>query len=154
MKKLELKHLAPYLPYELKMRFTGEPQKQFRGTKVEEILTIENYKMLTFSHLRKPILRPLSDLTKEIEINEEKFVPMDILNDCLIGLIKWYELDSVIDKTKKVRGYETTNAKVACFLGNKVSESCPYGMYIQLLEWHFDVFGLIGKNLAIDINTL
>ena len=29
-----------------------------------------------------------------------------------------------------------------------------YGLVSKLIEWHFDVFGLIEKGLAIDINTL
>lgn len=29
-----------------------------------------------------------------------------------------------------------------------------YGDVLKLLEWHFDVFGLIEKGLAIDINTI
>ena len=30
----------------------------------------------------------------------------------------------------------------------------PNGIVLQLFEWHFDVFGLIEKGIAIDINTL
>ena len=65
--KLELKHLAGYLPYGLKYK---DIPKGFDGIRELDIKTfdwcLEN---------GKPILRPLSDLTKEIEVNGEKFVP-------------------------------------------------------------------------------
>ena len=35
-----------------------------------------------------------------------------------------------------------------------LNSRAPYGFVLNLLEWHFDVFGLIEKGLAIDINTL
>ena len=76
--KLELKHLAPYLPYGLKL--IGDIDNN----------PIDKYDISTDGWLcyitnngggkgrisgYKPILRPLSDLTKEIEINGNKFVP-------------------------------------------------------------------------------
>ncbi len=33
-------------------------------------------------------------------------------------------------------------------------KNCPYEVMEKLLSWHFDVFSLIEKGLAIDINTL
>lgn len=75
------------------------------------------------------VLLPLSDLTKEIEHNGEKFVPMDIL----------YNEFSQYDC------FEFDNINV---LNN------PYNQIQNLLEWHFDVYGLIEQGLAIDINTL
>ena len=32
--------------------------------------------------------------------------------------------------------------------------SLEYACVIKLFEWHFDVFGLIEQNLAIDINNM
>jgi hypothetical protein len=37
-----------------------------------------------------------------------------------------------------------------CWLGTQIS----YLIYEDLFELHFDVFGLIEKGLAIDINTI
>lgn len=73
----------------------------------------------------KPILRPLSDLTKEIEIEGKKFVPSDIIDS---NCLRW-------------------------LLVSDISE-IKLHTYNKLLEWHFDVFGLIGKGLAINMNTL
>lgn len=68
--KLELKHLAAYLPYELSFYwedYQGDQKTPWvlKASSIEFVLANQN----------KPILRPLSDLTKEIEINEKKFVP-------------------------------------------------------------------------------
>jgi hypothetical protein len=59
--KLELKHLAPYLPYELKYFFKGS---------VQEVRTLEpedlgEVMLEWFNQSKKPILRPLSDLTED-----------------------------------------------------------------------------------------
>lgn len=117
--KLELKHLTPYLPYGLKIR-----NQAFRIDYVNKEFGVLNgiyplYKdekcywqyttseNSTGSSLKncKPILRPLSDLTKE------------------------YDLDN---------SYEGWQSE-----------------WIEhLLSKHFDVFGLIEKGLAIDINTI
>jgi len=112
MKTLELKHIAPYLPFGL----------QYINTLRNEINSLTIYQYPKFVQVNKsknaitlnsykPILRPLSDLTKEIEIEGIKFVPIDISE------IKLHT-------------------------------------YNKLLEWHFDVFGLIEQGLAVDINTL
>lgn len=64
MKKLELKYLAGYLPYGLIMRYTGTG-RPFRGTQKNEVLTLKNIELLMFSNQRKPILKPLKDLTND-----------------------------------------------------------------------------------------
>lgn len=82
------------------------------------------------------ILRPLSDLTKEIEINGEKFVPMIEIKN--LELYSHYELEDFIINNFKYGSIESLSYQLLC----------------QLFSWHFDVFGLINKGLAIDINTL
>ncbi|MGV7234635.1 MAG: hypothetical protein ACQ9ET_00110 [Nitrosomonadaceae bacterium] len=127
MDKLELKHLAPYLPYGLKIKTkhgidTMETLNEFCvNGDCEEWYSYEDHpeEVLQF----KPILRPLSDLTKEIECNVDFYFP----NDGYLELI--------------ARGIQHIN-------------HCPYPIFIKLLERHFDVFELIEKGLAIDINTL
>lgn len=78
----------------------------------------------------KPILRPLSDLTKEIEVDGEKFVPFD-------------ELKSYSFELNKDRKW----SKV-------VLEDMPYSEVLKLYSWHFDIHNLINRGLAIDINEL
>ena len=137
--KLELEHLAPYLPYELKIKFniSGEigileyinTKRSFAGTVEEESQTDEYYYCDNIENI-KPILRPLSDLTKEIEVNGEKFYPLQ-----KFGLV--------------------ANKNNQEFFEVKIKEQWITFKEMQILiSWHFDVFGLIENNLAIDINTL
>jgi hypothetical protein len=119
---LELKHLAPYLPYRLKGNYEVSevvPSAKFELRNKE----LRNDNIDFFLSYAKPILRPLSDLTKEIEVNEKKFIPIE-------------ELDMDIPFTSDLLFLVT------------------YGDVQKLLEWHFDVFELIQKGLAVDINTI
>lgn len=83
-----------------------------------------------------PILRPLSDLTKEIEYGGEKFVPIE----------KLIELDGM------------SNIAEMNVLGSYIQNSglkfVPFSVVELLILWHFDIADLISKNQAIDINTL
>lgn len=127
--KLELKHLAPYLPYNLKMKRNG-----FIG----ELLTIKNPKensLVDYYEFQvncsdwwennvddlnpyKPILRPLSDLTKD---------ELDEFTMCF----RMYYNKSNFD----YRLMTYSDAEL-CF------------------KKHVDVFGLIEKGLATDKNTI
>lgn len=120
--KLEQK-IIPYLPYGLR----------FEGKRKDWALFESGIKILCPVDLDgrweiiKPILRPLSDLTKEIEVNGEKFVPQDKMKH--LDLEWLINSDNLIMKTN-------------------------YEDVLKLLEWHFDIFELIKDKLAIDINTL
>ena len=85
----------------------------------------------------KPILRPLSDLTKEIEVDGEKFTPYE--DDYLSDAMSTYE-----------------NLDILCEYNGDVSNdsTIPYTVMSLLFQWHFDVFGLIEKGLAINVNDL
>lgn len=113
-------------------------------------------------------LRPLSDLTKEIEVNGEKFVPIEKLLD-IHSNVNWSASDYLevgsshndewwVSFKKKPSFYFGFN-KIHGFYamtkeGNQQSLNNVYELYQKLFEWHFDVFGLIDAGLAIDINTL
>ena len=133
--KLELKHLAAYLPYELKIyqEDLREHVKPFywvlgKQTNIKDVLEFQN----------KPILRPLSDLTKEINHDGIVFTPYD--ND---------ELSDAMASNEDLEYLcEQGGSNIAADRG------MPYFIIEILLKWHFDVFGLIEKGLAIDINTL
>lgn len=83
----------------------------------------------------KPIMRPMSDVTKEIEVNGEKLVPLDLI--CEI-----YPVD--IDE-KGICSSSTDEFGIL---------HLPYSVIKKLYEWHFDIHGLIEKGEAIDIDTL
>lgn len=184
--KLELKHLASYLPYGVKVIHEDEI-KEIHGIINDEIYlsyndigTDNNY---CFAEDIILILRPLSQLTTEIEHEGEKFVP-------IIELYKYsnkYNYNNNIDyefvdswgagKILKVyhnkektsytefifsnlsfRKDRTYNKGSNCF-GFDLPHSIvsadeiyhQYKLFDKLLEWHFDIYGLIDKNLAIEL---
>jgi hypothetical protein len=138
MKKLTLEHLAPYLPYGLKMKVC-DPFYKYEIMTLCDASGLSNIGISTVIDEPqdfKPILRPLSDLTKKIEDNGNKFVPIDYINQ--------HYLKCTIDKDGIVN--DGIDKYEILFL--------PYCLIKELLQLHFDVFGLIEKGLAIDINTL
>ncbi len=142
--KLELKHLAPYLPYGLKLIVGGNKANvAYMSTKrIAFIYTsgIGEVNKLAWGHASgkvKPILRPLSDLTKEIEHNGEKFVPEE-----------WFIKEIQRHSVKALFDIMHSSGLEAAIL------SADYFVIQKLFEWHFDVFGLIPEGLAIDMNTL
>ena len=131
MKTLELKHLAPYLPYELRFRsFLSKDESTYTLTSGN----LNNWEQKSIRII--PILRPLSDITKEIEVNGEKFVTIEMLGKLFqMNVIEYCNLE----QNKSLS--ETIKNQRWCVIE-------------KLFEWHFDIFGLIEQNLAIDINTL
>jgi hypothetical protein len=137
--KLQLKHLAPYLPYGLKITFDNDEHKHdLVGLELNALKIISPFGDYGFAYyeLSKPILRNLSDLTKEIEVNGEKFIPKNRLRDLIM-----------------VRG-NYSNYDSTWINDNIDIQLLPYWMIEKLLEWHFDIYELIGNNLAIDINKI
>ncbi len=130
--KLELKHLASYFPYRLKVEYATDIYL-FEGLIGKDGIFVskKNTTLLpTKQQFVKPILRPLSDLTKEIEYGGKDTDLLKFICD------KW-----------GYRGY-------AHILENIVSQKISFSLSQKLFEWHYDVFGLIEAGLAIDINTL
>lgn len=80
--KLELKHLAPYLPYGVMCEL--QDQGETKQAKLCGAYSDNSYAFFDTVESEhgydsiKPILRPLSDLTKEIEHNGKKFIPIQI----------------------------------------------------------------------------
>lgn len=138
--KLTLEHLSAYFPYSLRMIFEGKGGREIILSSITNqgkhgiVISGGTGPMWLNSCGFKPILRPLSDLTKEIEHNREKFVPIDDL----------------------AGRYNSECGEFLYRFKNNLSniEDAPYTIMQKLFEWHFDVFGLIDKGLAIDINTI
>ena len=126
--KLELKHLAPYLPYGLKI-------KNAYGVHIMDSFVGSQNINYTINNVEsKPILRPLSDL------NKKKFKDIVFPVNHYSG--ERIEYDRNIS-VSMVQIQSLTNQSVTF-----------YGTVEKLFELHFDVFGLIEKGLAIDINTI
>ena len=110
--KLELKHLAPYLPYKLKVAdsIMMKPKVMNTGQGSSSnwvgIKTVINYRDNN-RFFYKPILRPLYELDIDNETNTPSYI-----------------------------------------------QGCTYSYVNYLLSEHYDIFGLIERGLAIDINTL
>lgn len=82
------------------------------------------------------ILRPLIDLSNEILHDGKKFVP---INE---NLKHYPEIGSIVPE------------EFIRVLKNPIHEGdMPMSHYSKFIEWHFDIFGLIEKGLAIDLNT-
>ncbi len=142
--KLELKHLAAYLPYGLKFRISEGKIFNLNANHIFNNHT-GNYKGLDKG--AKIILRPLSDLTKEIEVGGERFVPIEKLCDLYSPKFhNSYQNDKCAGFVYGFAAHDVLNLK-------NIFEN-KYWQVEKLFEWHFDVFGLIPAGLAIDINTL
>jgi len=166
--KLELKHLESYLSSNLKCNITGLDSNQWYNVELTSLSTIESYEHACFLDMRKgkdrmpgelsmihieniqPILRPLSDLTKEIRIQGVNrglfFIPAS-------DLFRFYD--------PKKTGLEIDLSEqgiielwIADYKTGVIDETLILGDYMKLFKWHFDVFGLIPEGLAIDVNTI
>lgn len=92
----------------------------------------------------KLLLRPLSDLTKEIEHNGKQFVPLEVLNEKVQLFGNSYEI--YIDDNNDVRLLANYHKGKDIIRG--------FDPKYLLMEWHFDVFSLIDQNLAINLNEV
>lgn len=187
---LELKHLAAYLPYDLKIKLlkdfiypwqitvekhktTSSHPQYLKG----DIIILDAHILSEYIAVKenefKPIFRPLSDLTKEIEHNRERFVPIVEL----AKKISFYEIETIesyskseaviyfIDSKGFKRGVDIVLSPEGYLQYNFYTRNEKWAedwsslridhlsVTDKLLEWHFDVFGLIDAGLAIDINT-
>ena len=184
--KLEPKHIAPYLPYELKMlRNRMDNQQEILTLKAIQIdkdqpidydlqLTYDlqftydgedcnwlsdlsvTYQIEGTNRWIKPILRPMSDLYREVDgkigivelakiaFPKKKFEISR--SGCWCGAEKF-----MYDKA--TNSFITLYEDGGCFSpGSEVIYQLD--LFECLFENHYDVYDLIGQNLAIDKNTV
>lgn len=139
MKTLELKHLAPYEYLGLKIQCIDKNDQRYNSIftltqlhKHHKFVAVAGYNSF-YPYEFKPILRPLSDLTKEIKIDGKKLTPCKMFSG---------RDNMLLDSTQRINNAYDSLYKLT------------YVTIERLFEWHFDVFGLIPEGLAIDINTL
>ena len=136
--KLEIKHLSSYLPYGLNIKdvkhgsvfealhFITTPHQDFSLFK-------GNLDQLINDKYLKPILFPLSSLTKEITVNGETFVP----------IYKIYEFEQWdTDGLEEIINDGTIEGIYSDL------DLITYSQTERLFEWKIDVFGLIEAGLA------
>lgn len=120
--------LATSLPYKLKMLF----EKSGKLILLKELCVFDDQSFLYNNKFDskvwnfKPIVRPLSDLTKEIEHKGERFVPIERIKELNLGIMP-------------------KNNNIGWMYYQQVQ---------KLIEWHFDLADLISKGEAIDVNSL
>jgi hypothetical protein len=106
----------------------------------EEEMTISNGEYqydVEFDDI-KIIVKPLSDLTKAFETDTYEQTYIDYIAENFKVEVKGNTIQQEV----------LLDAKLGHILKHQ------YSLIEKLLEWNFDVFGLISKGLAVDINTI
>ena len=141
--------LAMRLPYKTYFRVEYGTTNRPTGDYILDAVYISgviggfNYDNNVMTDKFKLILRPLSDLTKEIEHKGEGFVPIEKIKESFIEgtedalYLSLEAIEYFIDKGDFSR-----------------IEYLPFILIQKLIEWHFDITGLIDKGEAIDVNSL
>ena len=168
--KLEIKHLTSYLPYELKGFCTDDLQgveimnglQKISDSCIEVISDKEPMDLIYF----KPILFPLSSLTKEITINGESFVPVKNLFELHHCGMRLEERLKCFSFNKNKIEYDDFNCAItdgvymfgySNYGGFQAIDTDEYKNYtvinqlellMKLFEWKIDVFELIEAGLA------
>ena len=149
--KLTLQVLSAYLPYGVKMiLLENNREVDLSPGFVNPVLCYpSHYKLL---------LRPLSALTTEIEYNGERFVPMLMLVDP--DKTDWGKMKAVQYNPFKGIWPDKIYYKVEhSELGEVITINplnplvLPYHLVQKLLEWHFDLFGLLDSGDALPITA-
>lgn len=141
MKKLELKHLAPYLPYRLKiLDEKSEPSDNIFTLEsvniYESVSDTEGNIDISFMEI-KPILKPISDLSTLVKDEFEKYD----------GIRSGKADEEIINLFCEENGVDE-------LIENIELKSLPYECVEYMFRNHYDFFGLIDDGLAININEL
>ena len=155
--KLEINHLAPYLPYGLKAEII-DYKSDYVGRKYDEIIGIHQWSknkdwcLLTDGGSKpslekiKPILRPLSALETNMEDGHEY---IELLNAMYGDSVTDFNFigNRLIEHTSKDKGVTFDRIEYT-------NRTMPYYIMEFLFQHHFDIFELIPQGLAIAYNDL
>ena len=159
--KLELKHIAPYLPYDLQMVYIVRGEIIGAGNLNRVSINRDenhpirydiNYNDAVHEWMFKPILKPISSMTKE-EAYEFGILLMGEadMKDKEIGIgemrLMGATYPTIVYKDKEDEEYSITIQFSS--VGISGIDLVPYEAYEWLFDHHFDVFNLIENNLAI-----
>ena len=159
MKKIEIKHLAAYLPYGLKGVYDENEESDIVDITGLCLFNKINHLQIRFKDNTsglfdceiKPILRPLSDLTKN-DFKEELYQYYQTLG-IDVKLVNYDSgNDNPFDMTLTVTYKMMGDVYTDCLINRGSTSETPYHIIVWLCENHFDIFGLIKQDLAIDIN--
>ena len=152
--KLELKHITPYLPYELKVDYNGKVWYTDSIILYNRVVLLNEEASTSASICEvKPLLRPLSSMTKE-EAYEFGVLLMGEtdMKDKKVGI---GEMALMGDKHPAIMYQDQEDDEYSVLIqffkvGISGMSLIPYEAYEWLFSKHFDVFGLIEKGLAIE----
>jgi len=133
MKKLTLEKLAPYLSHKIKFMSPCDGPQEITG--MTDLSHVSYYDNETDAgddiHIEdvELILYPLEYLTKEIEVNGERFVPIDKINKLYAdGGLEFIIHNEVIEEKNHTGSFFHLNPN--CY---------PYYIIKKLYEWHFAI---------------
>lgn len=136
MEKIELLHVLPYIPYAVKaIDLHGEIREVVYDMQTYTLshtglnLVLGEHVHGTLWNRHMLLLRPWSDLNREIEHEGEVFKPIN----------------------KFCAEFKDDILNCNCFAEISM---LPYQAVQKLISWHFDIFGLIKIGQAIDINSV
>jgi hypothetical protein len=179
--RLELYQLIKYLPYSVKIQRceeqgSGIDEVQRVNIECDTIDTMKNFGCSVWEV--KPILRPLSDLVIDrdgktdierlmlLSYEETELFKEGISNKVLCSLPYMYMFDFVNNLTNFKYSFGVYIDDVSFGLTFEFENSMnemevedlvvinQLGLFEFLFVNHYDVYGLIGKGLAVDIHTI
>lgn len=173
---LELKDIAAYLPYGLKGKLDNRNSEDPRPLYPLNFVIARRCDKSGYSYELGdegliPVLRPMSDLTKEIAHRGDKFVPMVEIGKMLgYRNLERYEHDGQVEYGWEVRyaddsqgysfGWHDKTKSFGVWM-DEIDQCAPYeintmncDVFDKFAEWLFDYRGLIPAGLAVDVNTL
>ncbi len=177
MENLELKHISPYLPYGLKIKTDRTSNIHIVKGLLDDHIALSSFDGWIDLNYCKPILRHISDLYNPCLDGETPIIELaKIMYNHWIIVYNTLSADQVENEEivyrvvgDKVVAYKENDAIFKMVFESKVLNGFAamsmydetileitnqFQLFQQLFEWHFDIFGLIEKGLAIDINTL
>lgn len=167
MKTLELKDICGYLPYGLKYQWTN--MKSVRLISMTDEVDYSSQHSLSTAwewmvhRQARPILRPMSDLTKEIRQNcynnSKPFIPIVELA-CMLEAQGYWRVygagaaDFGEDGESCIAQLVFDGDHFVYTVDDEYDTFNSVAIYDKLNAWMFDYRGLISAGLAIGVNTL
>jgi hypothetical protein len=154
METLTLEHLSAYLPFDLEL----EVDNIYNGFTCK-LVVINNTNSLknglnineAIEYNAKPILYPLSSLTETIWYEGKEINPIEFIKDWYnesygeIDDLEYYELENEFALFGTIHPTEETELEIIAM---------PCQAYQLLFKMKIDIFSLIEKGLAVDVNAL
>ena len=138
---ITLENICSYLPYGLKWH-----EKINNHSRTGDV-TIENLKgFINGEYISKIALYPM-DLTKPIQVDGKEIYPV-------VELAKQEYRECYFGSNESYSQFEMCEIELSIIGICSDIETITLPMAIWLFRHKFDVFGLIEKGLAVDVNTL